>query len=295
MRQDLDLLAQVDAVTIHILASRVPKVSSSDLRALARPMERGVLFRNIQDSQQRNAIWERLQNIDYPIPTLQTFFKDIHYLEVGRSVMRNLFLPDPGEKVTIDVGVGRQYRISVPLIISERQERIRQELYDLWRFSLQYGFEMNDHRRRVPRKKAEIQVGLRLPSRSNLVGRPALWQHFFWLASQHQFDVPMVHGTEFQSVNLPLEVPCDYPENSEKDVALNRRCGKPFTDSVEADRFALSRQSLGQPWAARRVTAGFVRRSVFQAFFSYLHPGSSGELSFTASDDISEPQGVTFI
>jgi hypothetical protein len=38
------------------------------------------------------AIWARLKEIDYPIPTLKTFFKDRLYLEVAQSVMKRPFL-----------------------------------------------------------------------------------------------------------------------------------------------------------------------------------------------------------
>jgi hypothetical protein len=55
-------------------------------------------------------------------------------------------------------------------------------------------------------------------------------------------------------------------------VDLERRCGKPFTDSIEADRYALSFESLAHPTIQVRVSAVSVRQSVFNAFFSYLLP-----------------------
>lgn len=287
-----DLLPQVDAITVRMLTSRAPKVSEQDLKFLDREMKKGVLFRKIQDPQQRNDIWERLKNIEYPIPTLKTFFKDIHYLEVGRSVMQNLFVPDLEHKVTIDIGVGGQFDTTVSMSIPYRQHMIRRELYDLWRFSLQYGFEMTDHQRRVPRKKVEIQDEPRPSRQSTHLDRSVLWQHFYWLARSHGFSVPFTDGTQSEPANLPYQAPCDYPEGSEDDLALSRRYGKPFTDSTDADRFALSRESLGQPWEMRRVTAGFVRRSVFRAFFRYLSSGSPDSPPLAPSDDFPGPGNV---
>lgn len=51
---------------------------------------------------------------------------------------------------------------------------------------------------------------------------------------------------------------------------MEKRSGKPFSNTVKADRYALSAESLRQSWTTPQVTAGFLRRSVFKAFFSYL-------------------------
>ena len=270
MGNRLDLLAQLDGVTIQLLKSRAPKVSARDLNFLKERMSKEELFPDVEDAQDRSEIWDRLQEIQYPIPTLETFFKDRLTLEVGRSVLQQLYIPDPHRKITIDEGLGEQYYTSVPVMTSNRQHWIRGDLYDFWRFSFQYGFEMTDHNRRVPRTKPGTQraatpaEGLNMPERWNL------WQHLFRLAREKGFSTPFVDGLQAEPVELPRLTPCDYPASADEDLPVERRYGKPYTDSVEADQFALSREVLELPWSSPRVTAGFARRSVFLAYFRYL-------------------------
>lgn len=297
-----DLLSLVDGVSVRLLMSCTPKVSDIDLKFLDGRMnpetydtglqisEAGardeMLFRDIEDPYLRRNIWERLRNIDYPIPTLETFFKDRLWLEVGQNVMQQLLItdPNPDRRVTIDEGIGGLYNVSIPMTIPFRQDRIRDQLYELWRFSLQYGFEMTGpiYRRRLPRaaRGTQRQPIPGLSPRSNGPDQSVLWQHFFWLAREQNFNVSVAEGIPIGPADLPSIMACDYPENSEEDVAMGRRRGKPYTDSAEADRYALSQVSLAEPWLVRRstansVTAGFVRRSVFEAFFGYLKGGSS--------------------
>ncbi|KAF3400071.1 hypothetical protein F1880_008373 [Penicillium rolfsii] len=105
--------------------------------------DRAELFLNLSPSQ-RQEFWQQLQEIDYSIPTLETFFKDRSYLE---------------------------------------------------------------------------SRGFRPPTRFDLVPR----------------------------TRLPDPVACDFPEiGLEKDVEVEKRSGKPFSNTVEADRYALSAESLRQ-------------------------------------------------
>jgi hypothetical protein len=267
-------LPLVDGVTVNVLQSRAPKVSAKDLAFLEKRMEKGVLFNDIEDQVHRREIWNRLKDIDYPIPTLKTFFKDRLYLEVGRSVMQQLLIVDPQRKTTIDEGVGEQWRgTAVPMPVAYRQQMIRSDLYELWRFSFQYGFEMTDHQRCVNRPKPGDPRPLmtNMTNRPATLGRSVLWRHFFWLARQRDIWPPLPESFQVQEAHLPAPVPCDYPEDDEE-IPITRRCGKPFTDSVDADRYALAREPLQQDWTTPRVTAGFVSRSIFLAFFRYLIP-----------------------
>lgn len=262
-----DLLAQLDGVTIQLLKSRVPKVSARDLRFLEDRMSKEELFPDIEDVQDRTEIWERLKEIQYPIPTLETFFKDRISLEVGRSVLQQLYIPDPHRKMTVDEELGEQYYTSVPVMTSNRQHGIRGDLYDFWRFSFQYGFEMTDHKRRT-RTKPGTQLA---PTpMEELHERQKLWQHLFWLVREKGFSTPLVDGLPAHPVELSPITPCDYPASVEEDLPVERRNGTPYKDSMEADHFALTREVLERPWSSPRVTAGFARRSVFLAYFRYL-------------------------
>ena len=83
-------------------------------------MKKGRLFLNFSEADQWG-IWARLTEIDYPIPTLKTFFKDRLYLEVAQCVMKRLFVQLRSEKVTIDQGLYRKFHYPVPISMELRQ------------------------------------------------------------------------------------------------------------------------------------------------------------------------------
>lgn len=91
----------MDRATVKLLQSRAPKVSPRDHGFLKGKKDRAELFPNLSPSQ-RQEFWQQLQEIDYPILTLETFFKDRSYLEVGQSVMKQLYPADPHQQLTVD-------------------------------------------------------------------------------------------------------------------------------------------------------------------------------------------------
>ena len=269
-------LRLIDGLTVRLIQSRVPKVSPRDFRFLESELGQGNLFRTIP-AHDRQAVWERLINIDFPIPSLETFFKDRLYLEVGRSVMQQVFLPDPNRKVTIDERVYEHFDTHIPLTTSYRHEALKSDLWEFWRFSFQYGFEMTEHRRRVSpsREEGHARPTTSQPSTEQ---RALLWQHFFRLVRQRGYRV---HERLGISANLPQDLPPlphiqpVFPE-TDMEIPVKRRSGKPYTDSIDADRFALSAEALQQAWTFPRVTAGFLRQSVFFMFFFYLTGSRNG-------------------
>ncbi|KAJ5465969.1 hypothetical protein N7530_009756, partial [Penicillium desertorum] len=278
---DEALLGLIDATSVKFLTSKVPRVSSKDLCDLRSKKEKKILFPFMEDYQ-RDMVWRNLEGIDFPIPTLETFFQDILYLEVGQCVMRQLcFAPPEGDntidKVLRSQCVGFTYGL---LSRSYWEQTVQnQQLQDLWRFSFQYAFELTpkrDHHRRIPRKKKDKERAYLLSVNEELNGISPLLlrRHFLVLAQGYGFQVPISEGDRLgEARELPRPHPCDFPPNDNDEVETERRCGRPFTDSVYADRFALSREALRQNWDTQRVSAGFVRRSVFRAFFSYLNAG----------------------
>ncbi|OJZ80293.1 hypothetical protein ASPFODRAFT_53668 [Aspergillus luchuensis CBS 106.47] len=69
------LPVHADAETVLALESQVPKLSEPDREYLrSRMMDDRTLFPSIDESDTRAALWERLKQIDTPIPTLGTFF-----------------------------------------------------------------------------------------------------------------------------------------------------------------------------------------------------------------------------
>ena len=275
---DRELLSFIDAATVGLIESRAPGVSEKDLNFLKKRMfnEEQALFPDINNSGQRHDLWERLRRIDYPIPTLRTFFKDRLYLEVGRDVMRKLYIPDPERKVTIDEGVCEQYDTCVPMPMLHQKNMLKKDLCEFWRFSFQYGFEMTEHKRRVSRARAAAGD----PSMTNTPeedshARVIISQNFFWIARERGFRVPVEHQVHTRPHPIPPLVPRDYPESPEDEIPVEQRCGKPFQSSMDADWFALSPESLANTHHRPFITTGFLRISVFRAFFRYLmlNPG----------------------
>ncbi|GKZ98645.1 hypothetical protein AnigIFM59636_005045 [Aspergillus niger] len=241
------LPVHADAETVLALESQVPKLSEPDREFLrSRMMDDRTLFPSIDDSDTRAALWERLKQIDTPIPTLGTFFQDLRYLGVASKVMKTLLLPpeDLGskkaKKITIDCELGTQHRADGSVSLRETRLQVRRGLHELWRFSFQYGLDMTEVARRQPRKRKKACSSYFVPNCSTSVDdRMALWRHFFWLADQHGFRIPAI--AEFMPGRVTLPTP-QTPEglgSTEQDEAVNRRCGIPYADTVDADRFAL--------------------------------------------------------
>ncbi|KAJ5917556.1 hypothetical protein N7466_011110 [Penicillium verhagenii] len=275
---NVDLLSKIDSSTVKFIKSRAPKVSPQDLADMQEEWDKHKLF-CFMDEHHRKAAWERLKEIDFLIPTLETFFQDVLFLDVGRTVLRQLCLTPPKGEGTIDQTLRSQYTGYPPAFLSRTywdKMIVDGSLCDLWRFSLQYAFEMTnkrDHHRRVPRKHKDktraIELGLNeWRDRDSL----SLLHHFLALASRHEFNVPFRENYVSTEIELSSPPPYDFPPEAEGDVDIERRCGNPFTDSIDADIFALSREALRNDWSEQRVSACFVRRCVFLAFFSYLIP-----------------------
>ncbi|KZN94115.1 hypothetical protein EN45_043030 [Penicillium chrysogenum] len=280
-----ELLLLIDGVTVELLQSRVPKISRKDLQSLQVELEEGRLFPNFSE-EARQDIWARLKEIDYPIPTLKTFFKDRLYLEVAQSVMKRLFVQPRREKITIDQGVYGKYDTPVPISMTLRQEWLGSDLLEFWRFSFQYGFEMTDHQRLKWPTDADLEDMLdRRSSGSSFPPKQEIRRHFFTLVRARGFQAPVTDDTSVATGELPSPRVCEYPEDLAEEIEVAKRCGKPYSNTVEADRFALSAETLRQSQASVRVTAGFLRQSVFKAFFGYLWNSNSQMAGGDPPDD----------
>jgi hypothetical protein len=84
-------MQHVNPATVEGLQLRAPGSSSNDLLALEEPFRQEKLFPGIKDQTERQAIWMRLQNFPFLIPSLYTLFEDIKYLKAPAKIMRRLF------------------------------------------------------------------------------------------------------------------------------------------------------------------------------------------------------------
>jgi hypothetical protein len=268
----MELAAEADAASVQMLQSRAPRVSNHDLHFLEKRMNDGTLFPSIQDGTKRNAVWDRLQTINVPIPTLQTFFSDLRYLAVARKVMRTLLqINNPKTKMSIDERLGGQHRMIGRLRLGQSRGVVRQGLRELWRFSFQYGLEMTGTARCQPRDHRTQEAAAVIPNMTASVDRTRLWQHFFWLADHEGFSTPSVGDFGASPMDPPMvPTPANSPELWGEDEPVSRRRGVPYVHTVNADRSALSKEALEQTLDVRSVTPTLIRQAQFRAFFRHL-------------------------
>ncbi|KAH8434449.1 uncharacterized protein LDX57_012096 [Aspergillus melleus] len=276
---DATLAGAADAHTVRAIPSRVPQISQQDKAFLEKQMMTDrTLFPSISLHETREAIWARLQSIDTPIPSLRTFFQDLLYLGVARKAMQTLLcLREPGStgKVTIDEALAGQRPAGTSQSLEALTQQTRQGLQELWRFCFQYGLEIAGTARRLrqPRKPERLPDSLHTGNEPTWISRTTVLRHFFWLAEQEGFTVPSRPDLVPQAVSLPTPQSRDAVPNLNPgcDEPVARRRGVPYVDTVDADRFALEKDRLWERWDSPHITAEFVRRSQFQAFFGYLH------------------------
>ena len=169
-----------------------------------------------------------------------------------------------------------KYDTPVPVSMALRQQWLGNDLLEFWRFSFQYGFEMTNHQRLKWSKDGEPEdLFDQQSSESSFLPRQEIWRHFFALVRARAFQAPVPNDSSFATAELPSPRQCEYPEDISEEIDVLKRCGKPYSNTVEADRFALSAESLQQSQIPVRVTAGFLRQSVFKAFFGYLWNSNS--------------------
>lgn len=238
-------------------------------------MDSGQLFASMTD-QDREAIWPNVAEIAYPIPTLRTFFKDRVYLEVAQSVMKQVCMPVQGSMTTIDAAVRSLWDTAVPMTDSMREECLKPDLLEFWRFSFQYGFEMTDHSRLKSDQLDSGEQPSSNESESRIPSKSELWAHFYALMRARGFKPRDGNRVAAPATTLPAPAPCEYPSDPTEEIEPHKRCGKPYDVSAAADRFALSASSVRQPLVPGRVTAGVLRRAVFDAFFGYLRSTGAG-------------------
>jgi len=80
----------LDFGTVQALQMRNPAHSQVDFIYIKSGMQKGELFPRISDDRLRGAILERLQKIDFSIPSLYTFFEDTKWLEPCAKILRGL-------------------------------------------------------------------------------------------------------------------------------------------------------------------------------------------------------------
>src|SRR4051794_28989367 len=80
----------IDDATVEYLQLRAPGISSSDRKAVSIAMESGQLFPLLVDPCRRAKLLASILDIQVLIPSIQTFFENLVYLDSCAKVMKGL-------------------------------------------------------------------------------------------------------------------------------------------------------------------------------------------------------------
>lgn len=85
-------MLQVDVYTVETLQLLAPGISSKDRTTVKGLVYSGEVFSEFTSSE-RQSIWRQMKKTKYIIPSLQTFFKDLWYLDSCANCMKRLVTP----------------------------------------------------------------------------------------------------------------------------------------------------------------------------------------------------------
>ena len=98
LQENTNAMLLVNQETVEAIELKAPRTSTADAKMLRGQLLGGVIFGAFSD-QARAEIWTRLQMVDGLVPSLFTFFKDVHYLEALAGCMTRLIKLLPGDTV----------------------------------------------------------------------------------------------------------------------------------------------------------------------------------------------------
>jgi hypothetical protein len=121
-----EFMQYVDQKTVELLQLMAPGQSEHDLLNLKGPFFSQQLFPGVTDQDQRQVIWQNIQQVPSLIPSLYTFFQDIKYLKSPERIMRRLF---NSTECTIRTIAQQSFQgdDSSPFLIQESENFFRQE------------------------------------------------------------------------------------------------------------------------------------------------------------------------
>jgi hypothetical protein len=89
--EDLELMRITDPLTVEAVQLRAPGSSPADLAELEPSFSNGKLFHGVQNQEDRQSIWKNLQEVQWLIPSLYSFFEDFKYLNPLATILKRLF------------------------------------------------------------------------------------------------------------------------------------------------------------------------------------------------------------
>jgi Protein of unknown function (DUF3723) len=297
-------MGRIDQETIRELQLLVP--GGPDRTKVKGLVLSGEAFREFNQSERRS-IWRVLRHRQEIIPSLYTFFKDLSYLEATASCLSRLLDLATVRQPTMYSGMKQIYnpvrhgRNDYPIQVSETEfrqcsgtvEEGRASGYrQLWLYAFRHYLQMPK-----PREKKHLAKAKSQEADERVVHRMAC------LAHQLGFDSPRIQKLieespdrrlalatllkarerrryQYQSIEslvsrmvacfdeaVPIELPSPHHSAPSSTISRTNRCGTPTIETHEQEREFLFLDRIEDPASEETVSALFIRRCVYFAFF----------------------------
>ncbi|ELR08409.1 hypothetical protein VC83_03556 [Pseudogymnoascus destructans] len=265
-------IQRLDKATVKAIERKAPAVSTSDSQELSIAIFNGAIFSGFS-SQERSVIWGNILKFRGIIPSLSTFFEDMHLLEACVNCIRWLVtVPTDQADQTVFTALGEAFQsqggTQCTQVVQTTETTFRlvkgNPTYCMKLGYLQMiAFAMKDYRD-LPKqsvKKNLIEIA-RPKADSEVLQKGASF------AKQLGFSTPEIERLKGMEPLTFSEVEALVPVPKTAVVEIKRRSGMPRTDTFEEDRQHIFLHNLLQSdEAGEGITSFYVLKSWFNAFF----------------------------
>ncbi|KAF8852804.1 hypothetical protein BDZ45DRAFT_763049 [Acephala macrosclerotiorum] len=273
-----DGLQRVDVATVKAVELRAPGISALDAQFLKGIIVSGAVFADF-DTQERGIIWENSLRFKGIIPSLYTFFQDIHLLQACVDGIR--WLVTIPEDETLFTALQATYCQRETQLVQESETTVHPEA-GTSRYCMRLGY-LNLIAAAMRRYKDLPRKPVKTDSKEMPRAKAdrAVLEQLAFQAKQSGFRSPEIDELEG---NLEPPSISDIRESvpiavtTGPDVDVKRRCGLPHVNSFKVDKNYLFLNHLcrGAEHETREgITSFFVLKSWFFAFFGTWPEGSS--------------------
>ncbi|OAF56685.1 hypothetical protein VC83_07154 [Pseudogymnoascus destructans] len=268
-------IQRLDKATVKAIERRAPAVSTSDSQELSIAIFNGTIFSGFS-SQERSIIWGNILKFRGIIPSLSTFFEDMHLLEACVNCIRWLVTvtTDPTDRTNqtvftaLDSAFQSQEGTQCTQVVQTTETTFRlvkgSRTYCMKLGYLQIiAFAMKDYRHLPKQSVRKNLIEIARPKADSEV-----LQKGASFANQLGFSIPQIERLKGMEPLTFSEVEALVPVPKTAVVKIKRRSGMPHTDSFEEDRRHIFLHNLFQSDEEDKgITSFFILKSWFNAFF----------------------------
>jgi len=297
----LDQRDFVDASSVAKLQSLSPRHATADSLLISKLIDNNEVFTRVKDQESRNMLRRNLDSLNTIIPSLQTFFEDMKYLEPCAKVLKAL-LPSKTKQSTYHGLMGSYFE--PPNLLVEhayndmrphatKQRKATLAYQQLWLFAFRnFPLMTNFTTKKVCDKDKPLAVE---PS-------PVIWQDFGSLALSLGFKTARASELSAQNPTKMIVdqlvdryIECSSVDQTAKDkiaqvlsrlqrargtpaapvftssesLPINERCGRPFEDDHNLDRPSLYLpQVYDAASAGENITSFYRKWSMIRMFMN---------------------------